>query len=97
MSLKIKILSGAFLVNLDIFNQDPYVKFTHMGKTYKTKVLYNWGKKAKWTNAVFDLSPIHYNSKIQLEAWDWELATSHDCIGKSGIMYIRDFAGIRGP
>ena len=68
-----------------------------MGKTYKTKIMYNNGKKAKWNTAIFNLSQIHYNSKIQLEAWNHNYMSSDKCIGKSGIMYIRDFAVINVP
>jgi hypothetical protein len=98
MSLKLQILSGTFLVNLDTFkDQDPYACFHHKGHFYKTKILLNWGKKAKWDDEEWTLSPLHYHTMIVLEAWDYDAIGSDDCIGKSKPIWARDYATKKGP
>ena len=60
--------------------------------------MHNRGKEVRWKKAEFILDKIHYNSKLQLEAWDEDYDMSDDCIGKSLVMHIRDFAvGGTGP
>ena len=97
MTLHLTIISGKFLVNLDMFKkQDPYVCLNYNNEKHKTTIKHNHGKAATW-NEVFKFGPILYDEKIVIEAWDYDTIGSHDFIGKSEELLLREYALIKEP
>ena len=78
MEIELAFICGRSLQVQDVLTSDPYIKFTHNGKKYKTKTISNT-IDPDWKDT-FNLK-VSVGEKLEFECWDRDVIGKNDELG----------------
>ena len=80
-TLEITLIAGKLYRNTEFFGtMDPFIELVHNGKSYKTEVCEDGGKKPKW-NETITIPNVNLEDKIKIRCLDEDFV-SNDLVGE---------------
>ena len=84
---RIELLCGEFLNSKDPYGKmDPYIKMSCGPHNFLSTTKKGAGLHAIWNREYFFLPTDDLDeSRVKIEAWDWDLITANDLIGQTSV------------